>query len=394
VRAARPRRALAAVAALALLPVGVGAQAPPPEAETPEAFAKSVRAFYARLAETEHLQPGHVDVDALVELGLKLRSEGQPRKLVGTTLTEEYYRQVFSFAPRQATPDRTLYRFPFDEAIPRLLSQGAGGNETHARLGQYFAFDFLVPRGTPVLAARAGTVALVFDGFAETGREGLGNEVKVLHSDGTFADYVHLSPGIPVREGESVEAGQRIAWSGRTGTSAVPHLHLHVAAFDPLRRPPYRTVPIRFDDGSPSGVVPEPGRFWSRRPPATAQLRVSVGGRAIERAAALRLAPRGSAQLEVALVEAGGAARDVTRDPKTLYAVGPLWTLSVSETGLVTAAPTTGFEGQPLPAARGVVTVVHRDEAREVRAYADVPVDVDRAPDGGKPAAGGAGTRR
>jgi murein DD-endopeptidase MepM/ murein hydrolase activator NlpD len=322
-----------------------------------------------------------VDIEALVRLALQLRSQGNPRRIIGPSLSQAYYRQVFSFAPLHASPDRAhLYRFPYDEAVPLLLSQGAGGKETHAEHGQYFAFDFLMPRGTPVLAARGGTVALVFDGFQETGKDDLGNEVKVLHDDGTFADYVHLSAGIPVREGQTVEAKQLIAYSGRTGTSAAPHLHFHVAVFDPSRRRPYRTLPIHFDDGSPSGVVPSEGKFWARRPPATARLRVSAVGPSIRSGEALTLPAHGSAQLEVALIEANGSAKDVTRDPKTLYAVGPLWVLSVNQTGLVTAQPTSGFENQLLPAARGVATVVYRDPARDVFAYLDLKIDIGEAP--------------
>ena len=163
-------------------------------------------------------------------------------------------------------------------------------------------------------------------------------------------------------------------------TNTDRHYPFHVAVLDPLRQPPYRTLPVHFDDGSPSGVVPGEWKFWAKRPRATGRLRVSAGGRPIESGQALTLPALGSLQLEVALIGANGSERGVTRDPKTLYAVGPLWTLSVDETGRVTARPTSGFENQPLPAVRGVATVVYRDEARDLLAYSDVKIDIGEAP--------------
>jgi hypothetical protein len=55
-------------------------------------------------------------------------------------------------------------------------------------------------------------VAEVVDGFTKGGGDlallPFANVVRVLHSDGTFAEYVHLQAGIPVKEGERVKRGQ------------------------------------------------------------------------------------------------------------------------------------------------------------------------------------------
>jgi murein DD-endopeptidase MepM/ murein hydrolase activator NlpD len=53
--------------------------------------------------------------------------------------------------------------------------------------------------------------------------------VKIYHSDGTFADYVHLRyGGVLVEVGEEVRAGDVIGLSGNTGYSTQPHLHFAV----------------------------------------------------------------------------------------------------------------------------------------------------------------------
>ena len=67
--------------------------------------------------------------------------------------------------------------------------------------------------------------------------------VVVAHDDGTMASYGHLSKGIEVAVDGTVEVGQLLGWSGRTGFAGRPHLHFHVG----LRMvgEPGRTIPIK-----------------------------------------------------------------------------------------------------------------------------------------------------
>jgi len=153
------------------------------------------------------------------------------------------------------------YAWPFGGGEPRLVSQGVDGGHTH-RGPLRHAFDFTMPEGTPVLAAREGVVVRVRDGFERGGLdpalEPQSNLVVVMHADGSFASYGHLQPGIEVREGQRVAVGQRLGRSGATGYAAGPHLHFQVGMVlggDDART----TIPIRFDDGTPEGVVPREG---------------------------------------------------------------------------------------------------------------------------------------
>ncbi len=143
-----------------------------------------------------------------------------------------------------ARPDRHLYDWPFGGVSARLV-QGPRGEISHAGI---HAYDFGLPEGTPVLAARDGVVYRVVDGFGPGALQERfrkrSNRVVILHADGTLAAYQHLRAGIAVREGQRVAAGDRLGASGRSGYASGPHLHFHVQVFD--RRGRARTLPVRF----------------------------------------------------------------------------------------------------------------------------------------------------
>jgi len=114
------------------------------------------------------------------------------------------------------------------------IDQGFGGSFSHDDEQNRHALDFAADIGTPVLAARAGTVMQVEAGFrasgvASGGARGRANFVRILHDDGSMGLYAHLAvDGVQVRVGQQVQAGQRIGLSGNTGFSTGPHLHFAV----------------------------------------------------------------------------------------------------------------------------------------------------------------------
>jgi murein DD-endopeptidase MepM/ murein hydrolase activator NlpD len=144
-----------------------------------------------------------------------------------------------------------LYGIPFGGEAPRRLIQGFDGTETH-REGMRYALDFAMPKGTPIVAARGGTVVHVQDGFEKGGADPellqRANIVVVAHGDGTVASYGHLSSGLPVSVGDSVAEGDLIAYSGATGFVGQPHLHFHVGVR--LLADPGRTILIRLKDSN------------------------------------------------------------------------------------------------------------------------------------------------
>ena len=114
------------------------------------------------------------------------------------------------------------------------IDQGFGGSFSHDDEQNRHALDFAADIGTPVFAARAGTVMQVEAGFRAGGlasgdARGRANFIRLLHDDGSMALYAHLDvDGVQVRVGQQVQAGQRIGLSGNTGFSTGPHLHFAV----------------------------------------------------------------------------------------------------------------------------------------------------------------------
>jgi murein DD-endopeptidase MepM/ murein hydrolase activator NlpD len=84
------------------------------------------------------------------------------------------------------------------------------------------AQDLAAPTGTPVYALSTGTVI-----FAGWSNEGYGNMVKIRYWDGTVSWMAHNSR-LLVSIGEKVTPGQKVSYSGSTGNSTGPHLHLEI----------------------------------------------------------------------------------------------------------------------------------------------------------------------
>jgi len=113
------------------------------------------------------------------------------------------------------------------------------------------AYDFDIPIGADISAARSGTVIEIRDGTPDTSDPTYNNKhnyVLTEHNDGTVAFYAHLKlNGIFVKVGDSVIQGQVIADSGNSGfTGFRPHLHFGVYQFYPLREA--YDVPVNFSN--------------------------------------------------------------------------------------------------------------------------------------------------
>ena len=158
--------------------------------------------------------------------------------------------------------DRTRYRIPWSSNQRFKVGQAVGGTLTHTGKAR-FAFDFRMPVGTTIRAARVGTVVRVLEHFSIGGIEERlkkrANAVFILHSDGTIARYLHLRrDGALVATGDRVRAGDPIGFSGNTGYSQKPHLHFDVIRVDENLE--WQTVDVRFATDRPAGFRPESGQ--------------------------------------------------------------------------------------------------------------------------------------
>ncbi|TBW03950.1 DUF4124 domain-containing protein [Azotobacter chroococcum] len=122
------------------------------------------------------------------------------------------------------------HRYPLPwRGGPFRLTQGANGQYSHFTPKGRHAVDIAMPVGTPIVAARGGVVLHTENDQRGRSPNPGGNQVRILHEDGTMGVYLHLQEGsVRVSEGQRVQAGMPIARSGNTGRSTGPHLHFVV----------------------------------------------------------------------------------------------------------------------------------------------------------------------
>ena len=148
--------------------------------------------------------------------------------------------QACSAYPTQTT---SPYVLPYAVGAAYYVAETTG----HPASSKY-AVDFLMPIGSTITAASAGTVVEVREDNLDSDRAVTqANMVLIAHDDETLALYGHLTfQGALVDVGAAVTRGQPIALSGNSGLSTQPHLHFEVVKC---------TVPAPSLGACPSGVA-------------------------------------------------------------------------------------------------------------------------------------------
>lgn len=179
-----------------------------------------------------------------------------------------------SWAPGDytAVPDNYAYALPFEVGESFRVDQGEGGSFSHQPFSvqNHLAIDFGMPVGTPIHAIRDGVVFNIVEDKPSGGNNPAlaseANYVQVLHSDGTYAEYVHLDQnGVTVSLGDTVARGQMIALSGDSGYVDGAHLHLALIRnnWNNNQAMPFRSVSMNFDTAQGSPIVLEEGTTYS-----------------------------------------------------------------------------------------------------------------------------------
>ncbi|MFE5210038.1 M23 family metallopeptidase [Streptomyces sp. NPDC056600] len=144
-------------------------------------------------------------------------------------LAERRQAEMKKAAQEAAKKERLRPKFvsPVDRRGLSAYYGAAGSRWARGHTG----IDFPVSYGTPVFAVTDGVVSHKVN-------SALGNMVIVTAKDGTETWYCHLASW-KLTPGAVVKAGDTIAYSGDTGNSSGPHLHLEVhsgggGAIDPL----------------------------------------------------------------------------------------------------------------------------------------------------------------
>lgn len=167
---------------------------------------------------------------------------------------------------------------PFPAGMNAVVLQGPFGPYTH---GDDYAWDFRMPVGTSVLAARSGVVVDLREdqpshALDDPVMEGPANFVMLDHGDGLLSRYVHLDEeGVLVEIGDTVVLGQVIALSGNSGLSFEPHLH-----FETRRADGSPQATGFAESPHPDGVAEEGDVLVSRNRPidATDRGKLAAGG--------------------------------------------------------------------------------------------------------------------
>ncbi|GAB1406320.1 M23 family metallopeptidase [Thermomonas brevis] len=143
-------------------------------------------------------------------------------------------------------------------ATTARIDQGFDGAFSHADDENRYALDFAADEGTPIVAARGGTVMQVEADFRADGSDRAGNAmranfIRILHDDGSMALYGHLANGgARVVPGQRVAQGEAIGASGNTGFSTAPHLHFVVQVNRGMR---LVSIPFRMQGVAPAAAA-------------------------------------------------------------------------------------------------------------------------------------------
>ena len=127
----------------------------------------------------------------------------------------------------QALSDTTTVLPPMsmpieDITYPQIgASSGRKINPFYKAYVYHEGLDFIVARGTPVLAPADGVVER-----AASNRT-TGNTIRISHAGGYETVYMHLET-MSVRAGQQVRTGQKIGTVGMSGQAFAPHLHYEV----------------------------------------------------------------------------------------------------------------------------------------------------------------------
>ena len=130
-----------------------------------------------------------------------------------------------SLIPKSSAAAQFIW--PVDKVI---ITQLFGKTASSKRLyvsGTHNGIDFGMKIGTPVKAVADGKVAGAGDTDITCKGASFGRWILIKFTNGLAATYGHLSV-ISVVEGQTVKAGDIIGYSGNTGYSTGPHLHISV----------------------------------------------------------------------------------------------------------------------------------------------------------------------
>lgn len=146
----------------------------------------------------------------------------------------DYESQLKYILDPKTLPKAGVLAWPLDRII---ITQQFGLTSDSGRLyasGTHNGTDFGVPVGTPVKAMASGTVIGTGDTDQTCPGASFGKWVLIKYNNGLASTYAHLSL-IKASKGDKVSTGTVVGYSGNTGYSTGPHLHVSMYAGDAVK---------------------------------------------------------------------------------------------------------------------------------------------------------------
>jgi hypothetical protein len=138
------------------------------------------------------------------------------------------------------------YKLPFPGGEDSWVIQGNDSGLNHNG-DEKHAWDFRRRCGSPVLAARGGTIRA--NPVDSNDGHGSNNYIEIDHGDGTVGRYLHIQKGSIVKRSGTVAQGDVLAKAGNVGNSLTGHIHFVVERSK-------KSIPVSFADVTDDRGIP------------------------------------------------------------------------------------------------------------------------------------------
>lgn len=146
----------------------------------------------------------------------------------------DYESQLKYILDPSSLPNGGVLSWPLDYIF---ITQQFGKTEAGKRLyanGTHNGVDFRAAIGTPIKAMANGEIIGIGDTDITCSGASFGKFVFIKYNNGLSSTYGHLSL-IKVYKGQKISKGEVVGYSGNTGYSTGPHLHVSVYASDAVK---------------------------------------------------------------------------------------------------------------------------------------------------------------
>jgi murein DD-endopeptidase MepM/ murein hydrolase activator NlpD len=171
----------------------------------------------------------------------KLLVDRLAKKLAFEKELRDYESQIQYILDPTKLPNAGVLSWPLDDIyITQLFGKTEAGKRLYAN-GTHNGVDFRASVGTPIYAMADGIVTGTGDTDRQCAGVSFGRFILIKYNNGLASTYGHLSL-IKVNIGDNIGRGQIVGYSGNTGYSTGPHLHVSLYASDAVE---LKTLPSK-----------------------------------------------------------------------------------------------------------------------------------------------------